>query len=126
MHDFERALINSVGKWFKCEHHLGCFFHWKQALRKNMVDKGFITDVIALILPLFDFLTVIKKEDMTKAVEYIRSKVLDDKRVKRCHKKLFEEYLDEYFRKTWLSNVMVDMFNYNDGENWRKEMQVWQ
>ncbi len=79
-------------------------------------------DVIALILPLFDFLTIIKKEDMEKVVEYIRSKVLEDKRVKRCDKKLFEEYLDDYFKKTWLSNVMVDMFNYNDGENWRREM----
>ncbi len=103
MHDFEQALINSVGKWFKCEHHLGCFFHWKQALCKNMVDKGFTTDVIALILPLFDFLTLIKKEDMEKAMEYIRPNVLEDKRIKRCDKKLFEEYLDDYFKKTWLS-----------------------
>ena len=87
-----------------------------------MVDKGFTTNVIALILPLFDFLTIIKKEDMEKAMEYIRSKVLEDKRIKRCDKQLFEEYLDDYFKKTWLSHVMVDMFNYNDGENWRKEM----
>ncbi len=54
-----------------------------------MVDKGFTTDVIALILPLFDFLTLIKKEDMEKVVEYVRSKVLEDKRVKRCDKKIF-------------------------------------
>ena len=105
-----------------CDHHLGCFFHWKQVLCKNMVDKGFTTDVIALILPLFDFLTIIKKDNMEKVVEYTRSKVLEDERVKRCHKKLFEEYLDDYLKKTWLSNVMVDMFNYNNGENWRKEM----
>ncbi len=91
-------------------------------LRKNMVDKGFMTDVIVLILRLFDFLTIIKKDDMEKVVEYIRLKVLDDKRVKRCHKKLFEEYFDDYFKKTWLSNVMVDMLNYNNDENWRKEM----
>ncbi len=87
-----------------------------------MVDEGFTTDVIALILPLFDFLTIIKKDNMEKVVEYTRSKVLEDERVKRCHKKLFEEYLDDYFKKTWLSNVMVDMFNYNDGGNWRREM----
>ncbi len=70
---------------------------------------------------MFDFLTIIKKDDMEKVVEYI-TKVLEDKRVKRCHRKLFEEYLDDYFKKTWLSNVTIDMFNYNDGENWRKEM----
>ena len=66
MHDFEQALNNSVGKWFKYEHHLGCFFHWNQALCKNMVDKGFMMDVIALILPLFDFLTIIRKTTWRK------------------------------------------------------------
>ncbi len=67
-------------------------------------------------------MTIIKKEDMDKAVEYIRSKVLEDNRVKRCDIKIFEEYLDDYFKKTWLSDMLVDMFNYNDGENWRREM----
>ena len=122
MHDFEWALINSVGRWFRCDHHLGCFFHWKQALRKNMVDRGFKNDVILIILPLFDFLTVIDREDMEKGVEYIRSRVHNTKDIKRCDKKLFDGYLDNYFKKTWLRKKLIDMFNYNDGEDWKREM----
>ena len=48
-----------------------------------MVDKGFTIDVIALILTLFDFLLIIKKDNMEKAVEHTSSAVLEDKKVKR-------------------------------------------
>ncbi len=101
MHDFDSALIRSVERWFRCDHHLGCFFHWKQALCKNMVDRGFKNDVILFILPLFDFLTVIDREDMEKGVEYITSRVHNIKDIKRCDKKLFDDYLDNYFKKAW-------------------------
>jgi hypothetical protein len=55
MHDFKWTLINLIERWFKCEYHLGCFFHWKQAIRHNMIDKGFHKDVVKVILPLFDY-----------------------------------------------------------------------
>ena len=42
-----------------------------------------------MILPLFDFLTVVEWDDMEKGVEYIRAKVLEDKSIKRCEKMLF-------------------------------------
>ena len=87
-----------------------------------MVDRGFKNDVILVILPLFDFLTVIDREDMEKGVEYIRSSVHDKKDIKRCDKKLFDGYLDYYFKKTWLRKKLIDMFNYNDGEDWKREM----
>jgi hypothetical protein len=56
----------------------------------------------AIILPLFDFLTVVDKEDIEKGVEYIRIKVMEDKSIKRGDKMIFEEYLDAYFKNTWL------------------------
>jgi hypothetical protein len=56
----------------------------------------------AIILPLFDFLTVVDKEDIEKGVEYIRMKVMEDKPIKRVDKKIFQENLDGYFKKTWL------------------------
>ena len=124
MHDFEWALVNSIDRWFHCEYHLGCFFHWKQAIRHNMIERGFHKDVVKVILPLFDFLTVIDKKDIQKDVEYLRQKVLKTKGIKRCDKRLFEEYLDTYFIKTWLKKRLIDMFNYNTGESdsWRREM----
>jgi hypothetical protein len=66
MHDFELAL-----RWFKCEYHLGCFFHWKQAIRHIMIEKGFHNDVVKVIMPMFDFQMVIEKKDMQKGVEYL-------------------------------------------------------
>ena len=47
-----------------------------------------------MILQFFDFLTVVEQDDMEKGVEYIRAKVPEDKSIKRCEKRLFEEYLD--------------------------------
>jgi hypothetical protein len=124
MHDFEWALVNSIEKWFRCEYHLGCFFHWKQAIRHNMVEKGFDRDVIRTVLPLFDFLTVIKKEDMRKGVEYIRDVVQKTKGLKRNEKKEFDEFLNTYFIPTWLKPKLIDMFNYNSDEkgDWRHDM----
>ena len=57
---------------------------------------------------------MINREDMEKGVKYIRSRVHSEKDVKRCDKKLFDDYLDNYFKKTWLRKKMIDMFNYND------------
>ena len=102
MHDFEWALVNSIERWFKCEYHLGCFFHWKQAIRHNLVEKGFQMDAVKVILPLFDFLTVIKKQDIRKGVEYISARVHNTKKLKRSEKKTMEEILDNYSIPTWL------------------------
>ena len=40
------------------------------------------------------------------------------------HHKLFDEFLDQFFIKTWLKKKLIDMFNYNDGEGgkWRRDM----
>ena len=59
---------------------------------------------------------------MEKGVEYIRSRVHSEKDVKSCDKKLFDDYLDNYFKKTWLRKKLIDMFNYNDGEDWKQDM----
>ena len=80
--------------------------------------------MIKVVLPLFDFLTVIKKEDMRKGVEYIRDMVYRSKGLKRCDKRQFDEFLNNYFIPTWLRRKMIDMFNYNADDNgdWRRDM----
>jgi hypothetical protein len=124
MHDFEWALVNSIEKWFKCEYHLGCFFHWKQAIRHNLVEWKFERDDIKIMLPMFEFLTVIKKEDMRKGVDYIREMVRKTKGIKKSEKKRFEEFMKTYFIPTWLKPKLIEMFNYNSDEkgDWRREM----
>ncbi len=54
VHDFEAALIKTIGRWFRCKHHIGYFFHWKQALHGKMVDMKFNSEVIKETLPMFD------------------------------------------------------------------------
>ena len=71
---------------------------------------------------MFDFLTVINRNDIEKGVEYIRENVKAKKDLKKSDKKLFDDFLDQYFIKTWLKKKLIDMFNYNDGDNWRRDM----
>ncbi len=57
-------------------------------------------------------------------MECIRECVRTSKGLKRAEKKLFDEFLDQYFIKTWMKKKLIDMFNYNDGDgdNWRRDM----
>jgi hypothetical protein len=41
-----------------------------------MVEKGFKNEAIAVILPMFDFLTIVDRNEMEKGVEYIRLRCL--------------------------------------------------
>ena len=122
MHDFEVALIKLVDRWFKCKHHIGCFFHWKQALRGKMVDMKFDSNVIKEILPMFDFLTVVEKGHIHKGVEYIRDCASKCGLLKKSDRILLDQYIDEYFIPFWLQQRMKDMYNYNDSEDWKKDM----
>ena len=124
MHDFEWAMINSIERWFTCNYNLGCFFQRKQAIGHNMIERGFGKETVAILLPMFDFLTVIDKDDITRVVEYIRECVRTGKGLKRAEKKLFDDFLDQYFIKIWLKKKLIDMFNYNDGDgdNWKRDM----
>ena len=97
MHDFEYALVNSIDRWFKCDYHLGCFFHWKQAIRHNLIEWGFKKESVKLLLPMFDFLTVVEKGDIRKGVEFIRDYVTKGVKLKKDGRIMFERYLDYYF-----------------------------
>ncbi len=86
MHDFEWAMINLIERWFNCNYHLGCFFHWKQAIQHNMIERGFGKETVAILLPMFDFLTVIDKDDIMRGVKYIRECVRAGKGLKGADK----------------------------------------
>jgi hypothetical protein len=80
MHDFEMAIINAVSSVFNPAFHTGCFFHMKQALYGKMVDFGFSSEFIHEHLPLFDFLAVCERSCLADGVEFIRHKVLSNKK----------------------------------------------
>ncbi len=109
MHNFEAALIKSIGRWFRCKHHIGCFFHWKQALHGKTVDMKFEDNVIKETLPMFDFLTVVEKGHIQKGVEYIRESANKCGLLKKADRILVDRYIDEYFILFWLKQGMKDM-----------------
>ncbi len=122
MHDFEMAIINAVASVFNPAFHTGCFFHMKQALRAKMVDFKFSSEFIREHLPLFDFLTVCERSRLATGVEFIRHKVLSGKTATKDEKMWFEDYLDTYFKKFWLTEKVIQMFNYNSVEDWKAEL----
>ena len=80
-----------------------------------MIEKGFKKEMVAILLPMFDFLRVINRNGIERGVEYIREKVNGGKDLKKSEKILLDKFLDQYFIKTWLKRF-IDIFNYNDGE----------
>ena len=76
-----------------------------------MIEWGFHKEIVTVLLPMFDFFTVINKTDIGRGVEYIHETVYKKKDLKRCEKKLFDEFLDKYSMKTWVKKKMIDMFN---------------
>jgi hypothetical protein len=117
MHDFEMATVASV---FNPAFHTGCFFHMKQALRAKMVDYKFSSEFIREHLPLFDFLTVCERSHLADGVEFIRHKVLSGKTATKDEKATFEDYLDTYFKNFWLTEKVIQMFNYV--KDWKAEL----
>ncbi len=87
-----------------------------------MVDMKFTSEVIKETLPMFDFSTMVEKGDIRKVVEYIRESANKGVKLKKDDRILFDRYLDEYFIPFWLQQRMKDMYNYNDSEDWKKDM----
>lgn len=73
--DFELGLLNAVREQFPV---VGCLFHWKQALRRNVVHLRIPTDVVSDVMRrgVIDVLTVIPPEDIvSKGIPFVRSKI---------------------------------------------------
>lgn len=82
----------------------GVFSHWKQALWKNTVER-LQEWKKSSIVPLFDFLIMIGRYDTEKSLDYTRAKVKGDKGIKSYKKMLFNDNLENYFKKTgWRTN----------------------
>ena len=79
-------------------------------------------EIISEILSMMDFLTVVPKTDIRNGIEYIRDQVLKEKRYKKQVRIDFEKFLDEYFIPFWTQRKLVEMYNYNNDEDWEREM----
>lgn len=75
--DFESALINAVKEVFPNAKLIGCTFHFKQAIRRKMLELGIPKDIVSycMIPGMVDLLTVLPPKDIrtidSKGVLYV-------------------------------------------------------
>ena len=80
--DYEKAEMNQVQKIFKPRHFVGCLFHFKQCLRRKLIELHIHENLISYLIGEYDedagtgyilLLTIINPtEIVTKGIPYIR------------------------------------------------------
>ena len=84
--DFEKGLRNAVLANFPGVTDLGCYFHWKQAMKKRLKELGVPKDIISSFLgpngPLNLLTEIPIPEIIPKGIPYIRA-VFDERGYKK-------------------------------------------
>eukprot|EP00644_Phytophthora_capsici_P016980 jgi/Phyca11/132205/e_gw1.142.10.1 len=105
--DFEQALHLGIRDQFQSAHIVGCLFHWKQAVRRKMIELRISTDEIAVAMSpgMLDLLTVIPE------------KILRKKGIPFVMKKLYAligqptTAFWDYFVRTWCGLYEISCWN---------------
>jgi hypothetical protein len=109
--DFERGLHNAVQEHFPDSPLVGCKFHWKQALRRKLIDLRVPKDIISRLVDpdgLINILTVIPIEDIeSKGIPYIRAHFDEE-----GHTSKFDAFW-KYFRSQWIHICDPNSYNIN-------------
>lgn len=77
--DFEWNFWRSVGEFFPKTKLVGCLFHFKQALRKKLVELGIPKPEInfAMRSGVLDLLTVIPRDELHMGLHFVRNMIVD-------------------------------------------------
>jgi hypothetical protein len=115
--DFERGLINAVQDHFPDNPLVGCEFHWKQAIRRKLLDLRIPKDIISRLVDpegLLNILTVIPINEIEcKGIPYIRAHFDEG-----GHTDKFDVFWN-YFANQWMNMCDPNCWNINgiiDGE----------
>ncbi|KAG3232845.1 hypothetical protein PI124_g22077 [Phytophthora idaei] len=106
--DFERGLMNAITDQIPIVKTVGCLFHWKQALRRKMIEQRVPQNQIAAALApgVIDVLTIIPVDQIADTgIRFVRS------RVDETGSKTKWDAFWRYFRKTWMSTYGADLWN---------------
>jgi hypothetical protein len=83
----------------------GCFFHWKQLLRRKLVDLRVPSEIIHQLMDeLIDFLTILLYNEIPKGIAYVRS---------RMHEGQFKAQFDSFWAY-FMKNFMKKTTRYDD------------
>ena len=97
--EFNRDDPNAVG---------GCYFHWKQALRRRLKELKIPKELITKLMGhegLVNILAVFSYDEVPKGIEYIRYKMSEGE-----YKSSFDKFWS-YFMKTWMKKLHGMMIN---------------
>lgn len=112
--DFEKAIMNALKDQFH-KPIVGCEFHWKQAIRRKLLDLNVPRDKISELMDskgLLHLLTEIPIEDIeSKGIPYIRQNFNEGQ-----HKPKFDAFW-KYFTETWMIQYNPEDWNVNRGRN---------
>ena len=77
--DFERAFFTQVAIHFPEAKLIGCLFHFKQAVRRKMIEMGIPENEVkfAMRRGVVDLITVIAKDELHKGIAFIRTMIID-------------------------------------------------
>jgi hypothetical protein len=113
--DFQQALIDSVGVSYPDARVIGCFFHWKQAIKRRMVALHLPAPEISIAMEVgvLDMLTVVPPAEVDPlGLAFVQRRIGERCREDGVH------YSSErwstfwaYFRRTWLRLFPVNVWN---------------
>ena len=113
--DFEQALLNAIRGIFPYSKIIGCFFHWKQAIRRKLISLKFANEkeIVerAMVNYSMDMLTVIPVNEIsTKGFAFVNDNLKDVIFRDNDSEKLQKFW--NYFEKYWMSsNKMIETWN---------------
>lgn len=102
--DFEKAFFSTVADNYPEAYLIGCLFHFKQALLKNLKDRKIKPDhwAFAMKKGVLDALVVIPRDQLEDGVLYIRTKIMDfvmDSEYEQEDIEKWDNFFDKYFNK---------------------------
>ena len=107
--DFEKAIMESIKLEFDNPTIIGCLFHWKQAIRRKMLDYNIPKDKISFLMRsdgLLEMLTVIPISEIEcKGIPYIRANCIEGEDSGK-----FDRFWI-YFCNTWMATFPPDDWN---------------
>ena len=114
--DFEKAMMNAAREQFPDAILVGCFFHFKQALRKHMGSLGICKQQIKMAMSenCIDILCIIPKEEiLKKGMPYVQDAIKSSGLLNKDDDKKWDK-LWVHFKKFWMSNAyFISLWNIN-------------
>ena len=104
--DFEKAMTNAAREQFPDTILVGCFFHFKQALHKQMGNLGICKQQIKMAMSenCIDILRIMpKKEILKKGTPYVQDAIKSSGLLNKDDNKKWDKFW-VHFKKFWMSN----------------------